>query len=117
MCVQNRKNGQQYLLKMSPDKVNAKAGDFGDHMGLKLAYVSISDLLGCEKAVVGVYPGLLLHRHKLMLKLPCCCALSHAANPSQHIESLRSSGSALLFCPFAAPNSCSEWANTGCVHV
>ena len=49
MCVQNRKNGLQYLLEMSPDKLNARAGDFGDHMGLKLAYVSNLDLLGCER--------------------------------------------------------------------
>lgn len=114
MCVQNRQNGRQYLLDMSPDKVPTKAGDFGNHMGLELAHVSTLGLLGCE-AAVDVYPGLMLRRYKLLLKLPCCCALSHAANPSQHIQSLRSSGCALLFCPFAAPISCC--VNTGCVHV
>ena len=38
--MQSRKNGREYLLQMSPDKVINKAGDFGSHMGLDLAYVS-----------------------------------------------------------------------------
>ena len=40
MCVQVQRNGQLYLLEMSADKVNIKAGDFGNHVGLKLNYVS-----------------------------------------------------------------------------
>ena len=38
--VQQKRCGRQYVLRMSPDKVTNKIGDFGKHMGLKLAYVS-----------------------------------------------------------------------------
>ncbi len=45
--VQGAQNGFRYLLLMSPDKVATRAGDFGSHMGLKLAYVSIFSALAC----------------------------------------------------------------------
>ena len=38
--VQQKRSGWQNVLQMSPDKVTHKVGDFGRHMGLKLAYVS-----------------------------------------------------------------------------
>lgn len=68
-------------------------------------------LLGC----FDVQSGSMQHRCKLLLTLPCCCALSHAANTLQHLGILASSGSTLCFCSLFDPNSCSEYAyaNTG----
>ncbi|KAL3149984.1 hypothetical protein ABBQ38_013340 [Trebouxia sp. C0009 RCD-2024] len=38
-CGSGAQNGHKYLLLMSPDKVALRAGDFGNHMGLHLAYI------------------------------------------------------------------------------
>ncbi len=66
-CVQSRTNGHQYLLQMSPDKVTGKAGDFGNHMGLELNYVGISELLSCRHFASLTFNPCYLH--KLVLQL------------------------------------------------
>ncbi|KAL3144000.1 hypothetical protein ABBQ32_003808 [Trebouxia sp. C0010 RCD-2024] len=82
-CGSGAQNGHKYLLLMSPDKVALRAGDFGSHMGLQLAYIPqvISSAMADHYGIMGEI--FLYHKDRKPAQMPVlhCLDLGPASQP------------------------------------